>query len=48
VVSGSDARVLRMLADERHLSATSLRRMSPGAAQSIEQWLADGWLEAVG
>ena len=47
VVSGSDARVLRMLADERHLPATSLRRMSPAAAQSIEQWLADGWLEAV-
>jgi 50S ribosomal protein L16 3-hydroxylase len=47
VVAGSDARLLRMLADERYLSATSLRRMSRAAAQSIEQWLADGWLEVV-
>jgi 50S ribosomal protein L16 3-hydroxylase len=45
VARGPDARLMRQLADERRLSPASVHRLSEGARQWLEQWLADGWLE---
>ena len=46
VARGPDARLMRQLADERRLAPGSVNRLSQGARQCLEQWLADGWLES--
>lgn len=46
VVAGRDAGVLRQLADARVIEATLLRRLSPQALQTLQQWCAAGWLHA--
>jgi 50S ribosomal protein L16 3-hydroxylase len=43
VASGRDARLLRELADEREMSAGSRRRLSAGAAELVDEWVAAGW-----
>ena len=44
-MGGADARWLRRLADERHLRADEVQRLSAQARAVVLQWLADGWLE---
>jgi 50S ribosomal protein L16 3-hydroxylase len=44
VVSGADAGLLRRLADRRELDAAELRRMSPQARATVNEWAAAGWL----
>jgi len=46
VARGTDARLMRQLADERRLPAVSLARLSPSARQLLGHWLEDGWLLA--
>jgi 50S ribosomal protein L16 3-hydroxylase len=45
--SGRDARLMRQLADTRHLDAASLSRLSGQARELLDQWLAQGWLQGV-
>lgn len=45
-VGGVDGRLLRQLADERRLEASSLARLSPEAAEAVSGWLSLGWLRA--
>lgn len=45
--AGSDARLMRQLADTQCLSARQLRRASRGARELLQRWLDDGWLQAV-
>jgi len=45
VAGGVDARLLRVLADDRFLEGDAVRRLSPQARAIVLQWLADGWLE---
>jgi 50S ribosomal protein L16 3-hydroxylase len=42
--AGRDATLMRLLADRRALTAAERRRLSPGAAELLAQWLLDGWL----
>jgi 50S ribosomal protein L16 3-hydroxylase len=42
---GRDATLMRQLADERSLSAAGVRRLSAGAADLLQDWLASGWLQ---
>lgn len=42
---GRDARLLRRLADERHLPAAQAAQLSAEAAALIDDWLSDGWLQ---
>ena len=44
--SGRDARLMRLLADQRRLDAASVRGASPAAQAQIGEWLASGWLRA--
>jgi 50S ribosomal protein L16 3-hydroxylase len=44
--SGRDARLMRALADQRHLDAASVRGASSAARALIGEWLACGWLRA--
>jgi 50S ribosomal protein L16 3-hydroxylase len=44
--AGRDATLMRRLADQRALGAADRRRLSPGAAALLDQWLHDGWLRA--
>jgi len=46
VARGTDARLMRQLADERRLPAATLARLSPSARQLLDHWLEDGWLLA--
>lgn len=43
--SGRDARLMRRLADEGHLSASDLALLSPPARQLMSQWVEDGWMQ---
>ena len=45
-VAGSDARLLRKLADQRHLDATDLRAASAKLTLAIGQFIEQGWLHA--
>lgn len=47
VASGRDARLMRALADARHLSAHECARLSDGAAELLQDWLEAGWLHEV-
>jgi 50S ribosomal protein L16 3-hydroxylase len=44
--SGRDARLMRLLADQRQLGAASVRGASPAARALIGEWLTNGWLRA--
>lgn len=43
---GSDATLMRRLADERALAPAEVRRLSAGARALIAEWLQAGWLHA--
>jgi 50S ribosomal protein L16 3-hydroxylase len=43
---GSDARLMRRLADERALAPDEVRRLGAGARALIAEWLQAGWLHA--
>ena len=45
-VAGKDARLLRVLADDRALSAMALRSLSPDAKEALLDWAYAGWLHA--
>lgn len=45
-VAGKDARLLRVLADDRALSAMALRSLSPDAKEALLDWAHAGWLHA--
>jgi 50S ribosomal protein L16 3-hydroxylase len=45
-VGGSDAVVLRHLADDRCLSASQFRSLSKGARQVLSDWSSAGWIRA--
>ena len=42
--AGKDARLMRRLADDRHLSAVQVAQLSEGAAELLSDWACDGWL----
>jgi 50S ribosomal protein L16 3-hydroxylase len=42
--AGSDAKLMRRLADNRELSAAEVDKLSEGAADLLLQWGEDGWL----
>jgi 50S ribosomal protein L16 3-hydroxylase len=42
--AGSDARLMRKLADERELMASEVAKLSEGAHELLAQWGEDGWL----
>ncbi|HET8871097.1 MAG TPA: cupin domain-containing protein [Aquabacterium sp.] len=42
--AGADARVLRLLADQRRLTAAQVSRVSDDVRCLLEQWVDDGWL----
>jgi 50S ribosomal protein L16 3-hydroxylase len=44
---GRDARLLRLLADQRQLGAGALRAASREAREVLDEWAASGWLHAV-
>jgi len=44
---GQDARLMRALADQHHLNAAQLKKLSAGARELLGQWLEDGWLQAL-
>lgn len=44
--AGSDFNLMRQLADQRRLSAASLRKLSEEAAELMEEWAGAGWLHA--
>jgi 50S ribosomal protein L16 3-hydroxylase len=43
-IGGRDARLLRRLADQRHLDTRSCATLSVEAAEVIREWLVQGWL----
>jgi 50S ribosomal protein L16 3-hydroxylase len=43
---GADARLMRILADERRLDAARVRRASADAQSLLEDWFEAGWLHA--
>jgi 50S ribosomal protein L16 3-hydroxylase len=43
VAAGKDARQLRLLADQRVLSATEVAKVSPVLRELLDQWTEDGW-----
>lgn len=45
--AGADARLMRRLADQRHLDAASVHRASPDARAVLAQWHEAGWLHTV-
>ena len=45
-VAGRDARLLRLLADQRHLSASQCARLGPQAQEALSEWLRSGWMVA--
>jgi 50S ribosomal protein L16 3-hydroxylase len=46
-VAGKDARYLRLLADERQLSALKLAQMSEAAQAALQDWMLAGWLKTL-
>ena len=46
VASGRDAQMIRALADQRHLLAKDVARLSEGAAALLQDWQEAGWLHA--
>jgi 50S ribosomal protein L16 3-hydroxylase len=44
-VAGSDARLLRQLADNRSLSASSCAKLSESASEALLDWMASTWLK---
>lgn len=44
VASGRDAQLIRLLADERVLSAASVKRLSAPALELVQDWLEAGWI----
>jgi 50S ribosomal protein L16 3-hydroxylase len=42
---GNDATLLRRLADDRHLSAADLRKISRPARKLLAEWQDAGWLQ---
>ncbi len=44
--SGRDATLMRLLADQHHLCAGDVKRLSAGALELLAQWVDDGWLQA--
>ena len=44
--SGRDATLMRLLADQHHLSGPDVKRLSAGALDLVAQWVDDGWLQA--
>ncbi len=44
LASGRDAQMMQMLANERMLGATAVKRLSAGARGLVEDWLEAGWL----
>lgn len=47
VAGGRDARLMRLLADQRALGSRDRARLSEGAAALLDEWLAAGWLHEV-
>jgi 50S ribosomal protein L16 3-hydroxylase len=46
--AGSDARLMRLLADQRSLDASDLKAASPEALDLIKDWCEDGWASPIG
>jgi 50S ribosomal protein L16 3-hydroxylase len=46
LASGRDAQLLRRLADQRHLGASDVKRLSSPARLLVEDWCAAGWMYA--
>ncbi|MDN3543447.1 cupin domain-containing protein [Kinneretia asaccharophila] len=44
--AGRDARLMRVLADRRRLSAAQVAQLSVGARELLDQWTEDGWVQA--
>nr|WP_295080410.1 cupin domain-containing protein [uncultured Roseateles sp.] len=44
--AGRDARLMRVFADERRLTAKQLAQLSEGARELLDQWAEDGWVRA--
>jgi 50S ribosomal protein L16 3-hydroxylase len=44
VASGRDAHLIRLLADERVLSAANVKRLSAPARELVQDWLEAGWI----
>jgi 50S ribosomal protein L16 3-hydroxylase len=44
--AGRDAKVLRLLADQRALSAAELAQVSAEVRDLLDQWADDGWIHA--
>jgi 50S ribosomal protein L16 3-hydroxylase len=44
---GEDARWMRVLADQRTLTAVQMQQISPDMRALLQDWLADGWLHRV-
>lgn len=44
--AGRDARLMRVLADRRRLSAAQVAQLSAGARELLDQWTEDGWVQA--
>ena len=45
-IGGTDAPLLRQLADDRRLSGSQVRALSKGARQVLSEWSSAGWLSA--
>lgn len=46
VATGRDAQLIRALADQRHLPAKDIARLSEGAVALLQDWQEAGWLHA--
>ena len=44
VASGTDALLMRRLADSRHLTAQEVARLTQGARRLLDTWCQDGWV----
>jgi len=45
--AGSDARLMRALADARELAAKDVAKLSEPAQDLLGQWIEDGWLHGL-
>uniref|UniRef100_UPI00097BFC1C JmjC domain-containing protein n=1 Tax=Pelomonas sp. KK5 TaxID=1855730 RepID=UPI00097BFC1C len=45
---GRDARLMKVLADERRLAARQVAQLSEGAREVLDQWAEDGWVQLDG
>lgn len=43
---GRDAKLMRLLADRRRLTAIQVAQLSDGARELLDQWTEDGWVQA--